>query len=184
MIILESQFIDTVLLVLCIFIPQYFNIILTWDGEEGVRISLCRNFPIIFCHADQSINRNMTPQCLTSCANHVFSFLSSIFTCSGILWSWNLHWGYSWIKIVGQWCYQLHNMTFSKNLFLSANCIMSFFIECTMSKLQHHRLCGGWNLKWEVCTPLSFFLVKATWPPHDVIYDIDAICPFIKASSI
>lgn len=57
-----------------------------------------------------------------------YSLLHTIFKFHGILWSSNLHWGYSIIKIVGQWC-------------CNGNCVMFFYqIDC-----------GGWHLEWEVC---------------------------------
>ena len=51
--------IDTVLLLHRTFTQQCSSINPAWTGDEGVHISFCRNFLIIFCPADQSINRNI-----------------------------------------------------------------------------------------------------------------------------
>ena len=81
------------------------------------------NFQLMFCHADQSMNRNiLTPLHLTFSIVGIFdySLLYTIYNFSDLLWNWNLHWGYSLIKTVRQSSHQLDHVTFCKIVFYSA----------------------------------------------------------------
>ena len=54
-----------------------------------------------------------------------------------------------WPKVSSTW-----SLDFTKNIFWSGNCIMSF-TKLITSELHLHKLCGCWQLNREVCTQVS-----------------------------
>ena len=51
-----------------------------------------------------------------ACAYGSCSVLHTCYKFPDRIWRWNLHWGYSFIKELGQWFYQIDHKTFSKNV--------------------------------------------------------------------
>ena len=60
-----------------------------------------------------------------ACASRNYWLLHTIYI--NMIKSWSLHWGYSLINEAGYQFCQFGNLTFSKNLFWSVNCTLSFW---------------------------------------------------------
>ena len=90
------------------------------------------NFLTKFWSSDSSFSRNiLTPLFLKfEISTHALianTRLHTIYKFPDMIWRWNLHWEYSLINKVCQWFLQLGYLTFSKNVFRSLNCTLSFY---------------------------------------------------------
>ena len=151
-VIVEFRCIDTLFPLLCTFVSNAPALTLL-----GLRRRECAfrfeetqsNIVIMFCGANQSINRNIFKPLsnIVACGNCDYSLLCTIFKFTGMLWSWNIFSKYSLIKTICQRCRQLDHMTGS------VSCIISFY-QIT-SRLQLHRFFGGWYLRLEVFIPAT-----------------------------
>ena len=125
-VIVEFRCIDTLFPLLCTFVSNAPALTLL-----GLRRRECAfrfeetqsNILIMFCGANQSINRNIFKPLsnIVACGNCDYSLLCTIFKFTGMLWSWNIFSKYSLIKTICQRCRQLDHMTGS------VSCIISFY---------------------------------------------------------
>ena len=104
-------------------IPFSGNVVcILFMSSERLRISQLNPEALIQLLIEIFWTPTLTIWNICTCSNRNFSLQHTTYEFPDMIWSWNLHWGYSLLNEAGQWFYQLVQVTFSKKVFWSSNC--------------------------------------------------------------